>query len=277
MKTAAILLTIFLAQVTTAAQRTNVRMYTSIGEYYGTVYVPPPSGEVDYVLLRGQPLSARISVVNEGDEDEIRLRPEQSTPLRVRVAAVGSSTTVTEAVAGASPALRGLNRQGMGRLPATLKRSEGLLWDVSIPDFQRLPPGRYRVKVESGLERAGGGTPDVNNDVLVVEIRDVVSLSERVEALRVTATRALRARDFAATDAAARQLLAIYPESAFAYLLIGDAALGREDTTAARAALVRAVELLRGRGDTLYVALATEHSITERIESTEAKLDGLNR
>ena len=251
-------------------------MSTSIGEYYSTVYVPPPSGDVDYVLLRGQPLSARISVDNNGDDVEIRLRPGRSTPFGVRVTEVGSSRIVAEAVAG-SPSLRGRGRDGPARLPATLKRSEGLRWDASIPDFQQLPAGRYQVKVESALELAGGGVPAVNNDVVVIEIRDGVSLAGRVEALRIAATRALRAGDFVGTDAASRQLLAIHPQSAFAYLLIGDAAMGRQDTTAARAAYLRASELLRGRGDTLYIAVATEHSIGETIGAVEAKLRAMKQ
>ena len=148
---------------------------------------------------------------------------------------------------------------------------------MRIPDVQQLPAGRYQVKVESALELAGGGVPAVNNDVVVIEIRDVVGLAERVEALRIAATRALRARDVVGTDAASRQLLAIHPQSAFAYLLIGDAAMGRQDTTAAGAAHLRASELLRGRGDTLYVAVATEHSIGETIGAIEAKLRGLTR
>ena len=225
--------------------------------------------------LRGQPLSARISVVNNGDDVEIRLRPGRSTPFGVRVAEAGSSRIVAEAVAG-SPS-RGQGRDGPARLPATLKRAEGLLWDASIPDFQQLPAGRYRVKVESALELAGGGVPTVNNDVVVIEIRDVVGLAERVELLRIAATRALRARDFAGTEAASRQLLAIHPQSAFAYLLIGDAAMARQDTTAARAAYLRAAELLRGRGDTLYVAVATEHSMAETIGAVEAKLRALKQ
>ncbi len=53
--------------------------------------------------------------------------------------------------------------------------------------------------------------------------------------------------------------------------------MGRQDSTAARAAYVRAVELLRGRGDTLYVAAATEHSIGETLGAVEAKLRGLKR
>ncbi len=240
------------------------------------MYVPPPSGGVDYALLRGQPLSARISVVNNGDEVEIRLRPGRSRPFEVRVTEVGSSKIVAEAGAG-SPSLRGPGRDGPARLPATLKRSEGLLWDVSIPDFQQLPAGRYQVKVESALELAGGGVPAVNNDVVVIEIRDVVGLAERAEALRIAATRALRARDFAGTEVSSRQLLAIHPQSAFAYLLIGDAAMGRQDTTAARAAYLRASGLLRDRVDALYVAAATEHSIAETIGAVEAKLRALRR
>ena len=60
-------------------------------------------------------------------------------------------------------------------------------------------------------------------------------------------------------------------------LLIGDAAVARQEATAARAAYLRASELLRDRVDALYVAAATEPSIGETIVAVEAKLRGLNR
>jgi hypothetical protein len=269
-KTLVVLLALVLPQIV-LAQRAMVRLYASIGEYYSTIYVPPPTNGVDYVLLRGQPLSARISLVNRGNDEDIRLKEEKAAPFRVRVTAVGSGATVADVAAGSSPTLRGPGRVGSGRLPATLKRAEGLQWDVNIPSS--LPAGRYRLKVESGLERA----LEVNNDVIVVEVREVSGLAERVEALRIAATRALADRDFPATDAAARQLLAVHPQSAFGYMLLGDAAAGRQDVAGARAAYVRASEILRGRGDTLYTAIATEHSINETIESLDAKLLALNR
>jgi hypothetical protein len=51
-------------------------VYVSIAEYYGTVYVRPPSGGAeDHVLLRGQPLMLRLTIVNEGQDEAREVRP----------------------------------------------------------------------------------------------------------------------------------------------------------------------------------------------------------
>jgi hypothetical protein len=269
-------LALLIAQAT-PARRTKVRVFVSLAEYYGTVYIRPPSGGADHVLLRGEPLTPRLSIVNGGEDQEVRLRPSQSAPFKVHVAAMGSVEPLAQGVVAQSAVLRGAGRQRASALPATLKQRESLQWDATVPAFQQLPAGRYRVKADAQVESTIGGSPEVNNDNLVIELRDIVGQAERVEALRITATRALRNNDFAQADAAARRLLAEYPQSAFAYMLIGDAAVARKDVSSARAAYIRASELLRGRGDTLFAAVATEHQVSETIEAIDLKAAALAR
>ncbi len=259
------------------ARRTKVRLFVSIAEYYGTVYVRGPSGDVDHVLLRGQPLTLRLSIVNQGDDQEVRLRSSESAAFEVLVSAVGSAEPLAKSVVTQSPLLRGGGREGPNALPATLKPRDSLQWEASVPDFQQLPAGRYRVKADAHVESTRGGSPEVNNDYLVIELRDIVGDAERVEMLRITATRALRNSDPAQADAAARQLLAAYPPSAFAYMLIGDVAVARKDVSAARAAYMRASELLGGRSDTLFAAVATEHQMSETIGALDTRIAALGR
>jgi TolA-binding protein len=268
------ILALLLAQAT-PARRTKVRVYVSLAEYYGTVYVRPPSGGADHVLLRGQPLTARLSIANQGEDQEVRLRPSQSAPFKVHVAGMGSVEPLAQGVVAQPALLRGAGRQGPRALPTTLKHRESLHWDATVPNFQQLPAGHYRLKADAQVESTVGGSPEVNNDNLVIELRDVVGQAERVELLRITATRALRNNDYAQADAAARQLLAAYPQSAFAHMLIGDAAVARKDVNSARAAFNRASELLRGRGDTLYRAVATEHQVSETIEAMDMRIAAL--
>ena len=71
-KALVVLVATVLAQSTPSVQRTKVVMSTTLGEYYGAVYVPAPSGGADYVVLRGEPLSVRISLVNRGTDEQIR-------------------------------------------------------------------------------------------------------------------------------------------------------------------------------------------------------------
>jgi hypothetical protein len=229
------------------------------------------------VLLRGQPLTLLLSIVNHGEDQEVRLRPSESVAFKVHVARVGSAEPLALGVVTQSPLLRGSGRQGPNALPATLKQRESLQWEASVPDFQQLPAGRYRVKADAHVESTRGGSPEVNNDYLVIELRDIIGDAERVELLRITATRALATNDFAQADAAARQLLAAYPPSAFAYMLIGDVALARKDVSSARAAYTRASELLGSRSDTLFAAVATEHQMSETIGAIDMRIAALGR
>jgi TolA-binding protein len=274
--TTAIIATLALLLVQAApARRAKVRVYVSLAEYYGTIYVPPPSEGADHVLLRGQPLTARLRIVNQGENQEVRLRASQSSPFQVYVARVGSREPLAQGVVAQAAMISGAGRQGPSALPAKLKQGESLQWEASVPNFQQLPAGHYRLKADAQVESTVGGSPDVNNDVLVIELRDVAGAAERVELLRITATRAVRNGDFARADAAARELLAAYPPSAFGYLLIGEAAVARKDVNSARAAFTRASELLRDRGDTLFAGVATAHQMSETIGAIETRLAAL--
>jgi len=259
------------------ARRVKVRVFVSLSEYYGTIYVRPPSNGADHVLLRGQPLSTRLSIVNDGEDQEVRLRPSQSAPFKVQVVAEGSAKPLAQGVVAQSAFLRAGSLQKPGGLPTTLKQRESLQWDATVPAFQQLPAGLYRVKADAQVESTIGGPPEVNNDHLVIELRDVTGQAERVELMRVNATRAFRNGNLTQTEAAAQQLLAAYPQSAFAYMLIGDVAKARNDASAARAAYIRASELLRGRGDTLFTAVATDHQISETIDALELRISSLGR
>jgi hypothetical protein len=268
------ILALLLAQAT-PARRAKVRLFVSLAEYYGTVYVRPPSGGADHVLLRGQPLTAHLRIVNGGEDQEVRLRPSQSAPFKVHVAGMDSGEPLAQGVVAQPALLRGAGREEQSALPATLKQRESLQWDATVPNFHQLPAGHYRLKADAQVEGTVGGSPEVNNDNLLIELRDIVGQAERVELLRITATRALRNNDPAQADAAARQLLAAYPQSAFAYMLIGEAAVARKDVNSARAAYNRASELLRGRGDTLFTAVATEHQMSETIDAIDMRMAAL--
>ncbi len=64
--------------------------------------------------------------------------------------------------------------------------------------------------------------------------------------------------------------------STLGYLLVGDTALHRGDPASARTAYFKAFELLRSRGDGLYAAVATEHSLVSTIEAIEARIRALD-
>ena len=250
-----------------AAQRPPLMLSTGIGEYYGTVYIPRAAGGAEYVLLRGQPFVVNIALHNNGGATTVRAAKGKSAPFRVRVSAIDTAVFVPELSVSPVPT------RGPGvvelRLPITLQRKTGLVWDVSIPPT--LPAGRYRVQILSDLDQK----LSLNSDFVDLEIRDVVSLADRVESLRIEATRAQANNDLAGQDAAARRLLGLHPQSAFGHALLGWAAHRRGDDAGARAAYARAIEILRTRRDTLYAAVATEHSMKETLAAFEMRLNEL--
>ena len=197
------ILALLLVQAT-PAERTKVRVYVNLAEYYGTVYVRPPSAGADHVLLRGQLLAAHLRIVNHGKEQQVHLRPSQSAPFNVHVAAMSSGESLAQGVVAQPALLRGAGREEPRALPATLKQGDSLQWEATVPNFQQLPAGHYRLKADAQVEGSIGGSPEVNNDHLVIELRDIAGRAERVELLRITATKAVRNRDFAEADAAAR-------------------------------------------------------------------------
>jgi hypothetical protein len=171
------ILALLLVQAT-PAERTKVRVYVNLAEYYGTVYVRPPSAGADHVLLRGQLLAARLRIVNQGKEQEVRLRPSQSAAFKVYVAGMSSGAPLAQGVVAQPALLHGAGRQEPSALPATLKPGESLQWEATVPTFQQLPAGHYRLKADAQVESTVGGAPEVNNDNLVIELRDVVGQAE---------------------------------------------------------------------------------------------------
>ena len=264
---------VLVSQPSVWTRASRLLVFVNIGEYFGAIYVQRPRHGADYVLLRGAPLTASVRIVNGDTPAQIRIRDNQSAPFSVQLVPIGSDRSVAEGKISIVPT--GRNR-GESPLPRTLLPSEELLWHVSVPDFEHVPSGVYRLIARMHVVDAGGSPPAFNNASVAVELRDVVSLADRVEAARVAATRAISRRDFAAADTLARRMIALYPQSAFAFILVGDAAAYHGDTVSAHPAYLKALELLRSRGDALYAAVATEHSLAESIGAIEARIRRLD-
>ena len=116
------ILALLLVQAT-PVERKKVRVYVNLTEYYGTVYVRPPSAGADHVLLRGQLLAARLRVVNHGNEQQVRLRPSQPAPFKVHVAGMSSGTPLAQGVIAQPALLQRAGRQEPSALPATSRNS----------------------------------------------------------------------------------------------------------------------------------------------------------
>lgn len=166
--------------------------------------------------------------------------------------------------------------RGGARVPrpdqAILPGRSGVRWTAAIDRTDIPAPGIYRVRIESEFRDGRGQPLPVNNREISVEIRDVVAREERVESLRITAMRAVSGGDRARAEAAIGSLQRAHPNSVFARTMRGELAMLRGDAREAKIELQQALDLLRSRGDALYVAHATDHSQQELIEGLETRL-----
>jgi hypothetical protein len=242
-----------------AAPKADVRLYVSTGEYYGVVYVPPARHGADHVHLRGQPLSLRVSIQNHGKRVAIQAYEpilvvtaraetgdDSSPPIRTRATVVeGSAATVR----GQPVPLT---------FPLTLERSGSVTWRLVVEGLENAPAGIYRLEVVPSLRitSASGESHSTfrgNNDSLRIDLRDVTSTAERIELLRIEATRAYTGRDFLRCRRFAAQLLAMHPWSVFGELLIADTAAARGDRKAAAAGYRRSLRKLETGEDQLMI------------------------
>jgi hypothetical protein len=256
----------------------DVRLYVNIDEHYGTVYVPPAAHGADFVCFRGQPLSLRVSVVNHGLRKQLRLRQGATLPFDTRVQRAGSGRGDTVPQIGFDAVERvSARKRASVTLPATLDTSDRLEWIARVNGLDAAPPGVYRVAFEPRLQTAAGESLAINNDSVVIELRDVAGAADRIEVLRIDATRASASGDPAGADRCARQLLAAHPASVYGHLILADVALQRRDVAAGRAALGQALKLLAARADTLLTAMSSEHTLQELALALQAKYENAGR
>ena len=249
--------------------------YLALGEYYSTVYTARPQGDAEYVWWRTEPLILRVSLNNEG-RDLVVLRPPRSgSPFAVSIAPVGSRSPQVANVSWFSLVSRGPTlSERPTTLPAALESSFSVRWTGVTSDVSSLPPGIYRFTVRSNLD-LGGATLQVNNDSIRVDLRDVATDTDRVELLRIRATRCLRDRQYACVDSFADTMTKIYPQAAIAFWLKGQAAAARGDAGRARRHYSKSVELLASNADGTFIALNGEHRVSEFIAGIEATLNHL--
>ena len=249
--------------------------YLALGEYYSTVYTARPQGDAEYVWWRTEPLILRVSLNNEG-RDVIVLRPPKSgSPFAVSIAPVGSRSPQIAKVSWFSLMSRDPSlSERPATLPAALEGSSALRWTGVTSDVSSLAPGIYRFMVRSNLDLAGSPL-HVNNDSIRIDLRDVASDTDRVELLRIRATRCLKDKQYACADSFADTMARIYPRAAIAFWLKGQSAAARGDRGRARRHYSRSVELLTSKADEIFIALNGEHRVNEFIAGIESRLSQL--
>ncbi len=255
----------------------QARAYLAIGEYYGTVYTKP-SSQAEYVLLKGLQLSLKLSITNEGKSEESVIEEASEMADRVRITNLQnhSQTDSFLSATWGSPQPGSVKLTGAFGQVALAPRSS-VRWFGLVMGSERLAPGIYRVKVGKTFRDSQNRPVLINNMEITFEVRDIGEVPEQVEYLRISAMRALAAGDVKAGESVIARLQKANPNSVFAQTMLADIALSRGDRIAAEFALQRALDLVRSRADSLFVANAREHSMEELAGTLYARLLELRR
>jgi hypothetical protein len=247
-------------------------LYVALGEYYSTVYTAAPQAHAEYVWWRTEPLVVRVSLANEGRDPVVLRLPKSRRPFAVSIAPVEGRSQQTANVSWFSLVTRRPNlAERPATLPAMLESASSLGWTGVTSDVSSLRPGIYRFLVRSELD-LGGASLQVNNDSIRVDLREVATDTDRLELLRIRATRCLTERQFACVESFADEMAKIYPQAAIAFWLKGQSAAARGNTSSARRHYSKSVELLGSKADTIFTTLNGEHRSSEFIAGIEARL-----
>jgi hypothetical protein len=250
--------------------------YVTLGEYYSTVYTAAPEAHAEYVWWRTEPLMLRVSVTNEGRDPIVLRMPKSGRPFVVSIAPIAGRSQQTAKVNWSSLVTRSASlSERPATLPAMLESSSLLRWTGVTADVSSLHPGIYRFVVRSELDLSGASL-QVNNDSVRIDLRDVATDTDRLELLRIRATRCLTERQFACVESFADQMAKIYPQAAIAFWLKGQSAAARGNASSARRHYSKSVELLGSKADRLFTTLNGEHRSSEFIAGIEARLKQLH-
>jgi hypothetical protein len=125
----------------TANQRGGLVMYTSIGEYFGTVYIGRPVAGAEYVVLVGQPIVAHVILANTGTDVGVQGgAPGESPLVSATLIGPGSVAPLHLNARETEPLLHGMGQERTVRFPVVLRGLQRLQWTVELPGTARLAP-----------------------------------------------------------------------------------------------------------------------------------------
>jgi hypothetical protein len=263
------------ASTAMAGRGPGATQYVALAEYYSTVYTAAPAAHAEYVWWRTEPLVLRVSVTNEGRDPIVLRMPKSGPPFVVSIAPVEGRNQQTAKVNWSSLVTRSASlAERPATLPAMLETSSLLRWTGVTADVSSLRPGIYRFMVRSELDLSGASL-QVRSNAIRVDLRDVATDTDRLELLRIRATRCLTERQFACVESFADEMAKIYPQAAIAFWLKGQSAAARGNVSSARRHYSKSVELLGSKADRIFTTLNGEHRSSEFIAGIEARLKHL--
>lgn len=248
----------------------------TLGEYFSTVYATPAHAPADYVWWRPEPLVLRATVTNHGAEPVVvRVQPDSRNPFAISMAPIPAGDPQPARVNWYSlTTRRPTGSEQAATLPAALDSSSTLRWSGVTSDVSSLTPGIYRFTAQPSLVLSEASLR-LLNDSVTIDLREPATDTDRLELLRVRATRCVREQQYACVASFSDAMLKLHPQAAFAYWLKGQSAAAKADVETAHRHFSRSLELLDSKADWIFTALNGEHRASEFAAGIRARMKQL--
>lgn len=148
----------------------DLALYVALDDHAETDIKPSAA---DLVILQGEPLTVRFSVVNESAAPQIAVEDPDSPAGLIRVSGLvrGTALQADLPVTWTSPQLRNGARRNPNRHELSLPAGSSVGWTGTVVEAETLRPGIYEVAVERTIRDSGGRPARMHTGRLTVEIR----------------------------------------------------------------------------------------------------------
>ncbi len=262
----------------------HISLFVRVGEHFGTVYTPPPTGGADFVIFQGEPIKIELEIFNEGSKEAVvvtrGIAPKDAFHMVVVEAPMSKVKPQLSLEVSPSVKLRLTNAEILAHWSEqiVLPPQSGLKFEaVVVSGLERLPTGIYKLKFRSLLKSASGKDIPANNDTFTFEIRAVETFEDRLEVLGRQAMRLFVREKYQEAEKKLNEVLLLYPNSSGSYTMKGHIAMALGKKDEAIKAYRKALDLLQSKMDTLYLSHASSVSVEHSIGFLLATLSALQK
>jgi hypothetical protein len=263
------------------ARPATLNFVVRAGEYHGTMYVTPPTIPAQFLIFKTEGLSLTLAVGNATDVDlSVSLNgvgPAQGfkvTPIRVPI---GGTVPALQINPVADMTSRGITTPQSWVGLISVPPRGNLVWTGTLFLPPNAAPGVYELQITPVFGTADGPALNPLGTLVRYEVRDVVSDEDRAELSRRRMMHAYVAGTELDAEAAADELLRLYPQSALAYQVKGEIAKRQGRKEQAVQSLQHAVNLISLGQDVVYMTHTPAHEVDRTLQSMRQTVQLLQR
>jgi hypothetical protein len=265
-----------------AAASSALNFVVRAGEYHGTAYVAAPAVPAEFVTFGSEPLSISLAIGNPTSSDH-SLNLTGSAPIdgfhvtviRVPADATAVPSLLIEPVAEVANLGVKTEQRWLDAVP--LPAGSNIVWKGSLSFSGRPTPGIYELRVTPLVRDSDGSPLNPLGTMVRYEVRDILSRDDRAEVARRRMMHAYTTDADVVAEASANALLAIYPQSALAYQVKGEAARREGRIPDAIQSFEMAATLLTSGADQLFLRYAQPTDVNPTISGLKRTIERLRR